>query len=1149
MKLNEYPYFSHDLINLTSDEDLTSLNVNQTAKLFEYNGEWLLQQGAERVVVTCAKLDRPLLMTLIIRDQTHWMLTQVQKNTLQLQYLAPVEVTAINIEFGIDGLVSDDLFTKNEIHENTIELACDWITEHFVTDFSSTGDIEGNNKHWLTISRFSNSSFDSAGNGFQLLGNGWRADVEAERDGRYLIKRITRHSRRDGSFSLLVGSFTFTDASSAAVLQSATHKASLEAALRDNGSYLELWNLYNDKEWAGALKQAETLKALRFSHTEAFEDGRENRWKIWPKSVDAYQEFRSRWKSLEIVKDSQVDLSIEAPDWAEELSSDPKQGEQQKNSRGDIRFEQDHLIFVPSSNHRDAVPRFESKGNVDAGGWLYLSLAGQRTMSKRRLIARQSIDSGKRMPQLKWLLEGVSVPSERRRKIKGLTPYAKETFKGGKPTDKQQLAIDTALNTPDLAIIIGPPGTGKTQVIAALQRRLAEEFEAQSISGQVLVSSFQHDAVDNALERSQVFNLPATRVGGKKQSAEDEGPFSRWVDKHSDYLKEQVAKQYQKSPMLQQLDEILLTLALLRVSQLSAPQYVEQLKKLLKQLEELEQSGARLSVRILSDVEDYVEEQQALIPKSESNTSNLKIIRCIRGLRTTELSFSDDGQNRADDLRRELNRNLHTYTPGSKELLSKMCEITSPDTELFQQLSELKVQLLDQYLPDYRPPELKQALNQHGKDLLDSLERDLEKFMLQHKQGVAWALQELATSIETDRQSALSTTEDYAMVVGATCQQSAGNKMASLKSVSSLDSAEIDFDTVIIDEAARANPLDLFIPMSMAKRRIILVGDDRQLPHMLEPDIEGALQEEHQLTEQHLEAFRSSLFERLRSQMEGLDDYQRVVMLDTQFRMHPILGDFVSQQFYESAIKGKTMEKVKSGRPEEDFLFESDFITALGDNGKYYQDKVCQWIDVPLSDGKSGKRGTSKIREAEADRIAQEVQHLLQAAGNSLSIGVITFYAAQRDLIMEKLANTEVNGIPLMVRRDGQLVPSEEFATTIDGEEGLRVGSVDAFQGKEFDVVLLSCVRTFYEQKNKGKEVSKKPKSDAEFKLEDEDKLNKLFGFLRLPNRMNVGMSRQKRMLICVGDMKLATNDYADEGIPALKALYQLCGGEHGCIR
>ena len=1147
MELNEFPYFSHDLINLKSEENLKNLNINQAVELIEYNDEWLLQQGVERIAVTCTKLDRPLFTTLVSRDQTQWMLAQKQNKTLPLQYLAPVEMTNLDIELGIDGLVSDDLFTKNEIPENTIELACGWISEHFVTNFNNIDNSEENQQNWLTISRFSNSSFDSTGNGFQLLGSGWRADIEAERDGRYLIKRIARHNRRDASFSLLVGSFTFTDASSAAVLQSPTHMAILEAALRDNGSYLELWNLYNDKEWAGALKQAETLKALRFSHIEAFENGRVNCWKIWPKSEEAYQEFRNRWKSLEIPKDSQVDLTTETPDWAEELGVEPKSDEKQQNSRGDIRFEQDHLVFTPSSNHRDAVPSFEGKDNKDPGGWLFLSLAGQRTMSKRRLIAREGI--GKQMPQLKWLMEGVSFPSERRRKIKGLTPYAKETFKGGKPTAKQELAIETALNTPDLAIIIGPPGTGKTQVIAALQRRLAEEFEAQNISGQVLVSSFQHDAVDNALERSQVFNIPATRVGGKKSSAEDEGVFSRWVDKHTAFLKEQVDQQYQNTPMLQRLDEVSLTLALLRVSQLSAQQYVEQLQRLLKQLDELERSGARLSARLLSDLEDYVEEQQNFIPKSESIESNLKILRCIRGLRIDELSFSDDGQYRADDLRRELNRNLHTYSLNSEELLSQVIATPSPSIELLQQLLKLKDQLLDQYIPDYRPPELKQSLNQQGKDLLDRLDKNLYQFMSQHKQGVAWALQELATSIETDRHAALSTTEDYAMVVGATCQQSASNKMASLKSVSSLDSSGIVFDTVIIDEAARANPLDLFIPMSMAKRRIILVGDDRQLPHMLEPDIEGTLQEEHQLTEQHLEAFRSSLFERLRLQMEGLDDYQRVVMLDTQFRMHPILGDFVSQQFYESAIKGKTMEKIKSGRPEEEFLFEPDFIDALGDSGKYYQNKVCQWIDVPLSEGKSGKRGTSKLREAEADRIAKEVQHLLQAAGSSLSIGVITFYAAQRDLIMEKLANTKVNGIPLMIWRDGDLVPSEEFATTIDGEEGLRVGSVDAFQGKEFDVVLLSCVRTFYQPKDKDKELSKKPKSDEEFKLEHEDKLNKLFGFLRLPNRMNVGMSRQKRMLICVGDMKLATNDYADEGIPALKALHQLCGGEHGCIR
>jgi len=309
---------------------------------------------------------------------------------------------------------------------------------------------------------------------------------------------------------------------------------------------------------------------------------------------------------------------------------------------------------------------------------------------------------------------------------------------------------------------------------------------------------------------------------------------------------------------------------------------------------------------------------------------------------------------------------------------------------------------------------------------------------------------------------------------------------------------------------------------------------------MLEPDIEGQLQDEHQLTEQQLEAFKFSLFERLRLQLEALDD--RVVMLDTQFRMHPVLGNFVSQQFYESI----GMKKVKSGREAPDFVFQPTFIQSLGNEGEYYDGKVCQWIDVPLAEGRASKRGTSRIREVEAEYVAKEVQRLFMAGGNSLSVGVITFYAAQRDLIMEKLAKTQVDGKPLIIKRDGQFEPSPEFAITAYGEEGLRVGSVDAFQGKEFDVVLLSCVRTWQIPKTHKQYVANDDKSSEDF---HEDQLNRMFGFLRLPNRMNVAMSRQRQMLICIGDAELATNEYAKEGVPALNAFYKMCGGEHGAIR
>ena len=81
------------------------------------------------------------------------------------------------------------------------------------------------------------------------------------------------------------------------------------------------------------------------------------------------------------------------------------------------------------------------------------------------------------------------------------------------------------------------------------------------------------------------------------------------------------------------------------------------------------------------------------------------------------------------------------------------------------------------------------------------------------------------------------------------------------------------FANVIVDEAARANPLDLFIPMSRAERRIILVGDHRQLPHILEPDIESQL--EQSVADATKTALKRSLFERLFQAMRAREASRR----------------------------------------------------------------------------------------------------------------------------------------------------------------------------------------------------------------------------------------------------------------------------------
>ncbi len=106
--------------------------------------------------------------------------------------------------------------------------------------------------------------------------------------------------------------------------------------------------------------------------------------------------------------------------------------------------------------------------------------------------------------------------------------------------------------------------------------------------------------------------------------------------------------------------------------------------------------------------------------------------------------------------------------------------------------------------------------------------------------------------------------------------------------------------------------------MAMARRRIILVGDHRQLPHLVQRELEDELISRQSLTEAQAKAYEQSLFERLVKQLreqEKVDNIKRVVMLDTQYRMHPTLGDFISKQFYESV----GLDVLHSGRPAQDW--------------------------------------------------------------------------------------------------------------------------------------------------------------------------------------------------------------------------------------
>jgi len=279
--------------------------------------------------------------------------------------------------------------------------------------------------------------------------------------------------------------------------------------------------------------------------------------------------------------------------------------------------------------------------------------------------------------------------------------------------------------------------------------------------------------------------------------------------------------------------------------------------------------------------------------------------------------------------------------------------------------------------------------------------------------------------------------------------------------------------------------------MAMARRRVVLVGDHRQLPHMLEPKVEKELQDKNELEIIDQELLKQSLFERLyhsliKLENDGSSSQKRVVMLDTQFRMHPDLGSFMSREFYE--LYG--LPPVKAGFEKSDFPLD-----VPG-----FEGKLAVWINVDQSQGRMKSKNGSKYRDCEAEVIANKAFDILMSRPD-LSIGIITFYAAQRDLIIEKMVSKDV-----MEHSSNGTIVATQYSSLSNGDERFRVGSVDAFQGKEFDVVLLSPVRHWQQPESLTK-----------------DSVNKQLGFLRIPNRINVAMSRQKRLLIVVGDKSLAS--------------------------
>jgi hypothetical protein len=591
-------------------------------------------------------------------------------------------------------------------------------------------------------------------------------------------------------------------------------------------------------------------------------------------------------------------------------------------------------------------------------GTFVLSLIGETAQIKRRIAARRAILEGRAVnPQLGPLIEEKGT-------VQPLTAFVREKVFRNPPTDKQIEAIQKALETPDIALIQGPPGTGKTTVIAAILERLNEMADKRGAStkGQVLLTGFQHDAVENMIERLSLNDIPVPKFGGRS-GADDDG-FDGFEKSLEEWCSKRAAELRKRNPHIVEIErETEIKNLCLQYVQSPTRALAAHLTRQIASLgvPVLGEDGARWAANLARN----------LSHEERLNEESNQLLSAVRGLRIRRESFDDDGPERATDALDDLK---DVIEEDERALLDKASLWRPQDgvPPFLEAMAAMRKALLIRFAT---PPVFR--VEKQSDDVLALADMAIERIKTggySAKDQKSAALAEFLAELENNPYGMIEAVSDYSFAFAATCQQSVNRKMQIQKGIigNSTDHT-MEYEFVIVDEAARVSPRDLMIPMAQGKR-IILVGDHRQLPHLIDDNVIKALSEEEEESvlakESEVEHdpqtwSKVSLFEHMfvtrLPALEERDGIIRRVTLDKQYRMHPLLGDFISRNFYERFDRS---EKFGSGRPASDFVHD-----LPGTDGK-----PAVWLDVPFARGKQERQGTSWTRPVEATAIAEQLQ-------------------------------------------------------------------------------------------------------------------------------------------------------------------------------
>lgn len=639
------------------------------------------------------------------------------------------------------------------------------------------------------------------------------------------------------------------------------------------------------------------------------------------------------------------------------------------------------------------------------------------------------------------------------------------------PNDSQMQAIHQGINTKDVYLVMGPPGTGKTTVILEWVKYFVRHEHLR-----VLVSSQNNKAVDNVLERlAREEGINTIRIGSELKLQANVLPFM--FENRVTALRHQIA------------DDTATNLAVLKRMDEHWRGCLEQLTRLLADIEQAEGIRTRIvdalqglaaeyhtMEGLMSHYLELAAANQEYVERLRKRENAIAVMQQQTGYKQTLANMSmwlavwlrDQEEILLQSVIPEQNAALAAYQEERVRYLQQYSSVRDMVAEYLR----IKAAIEGAYR-DLRPlepdpkniwqlfdkiPEIWQQIHIDG-DILTRLLSDA-KWHLEYIYANAETMIRAITdelghldqilTIARDWRQQTEDFQNYAFedlllemvdLVGATCIGINSRRRF----------ANLQFDVTIIDEAGQIQIHNALVPMSVSNK-LIMLGDYQQIPPMADQELLTLCKANNVKTD----LLEMSLFERM---YQRLPESNRI-MLDTQYRMPAEIAETISKWFYNGEYLSSEHKMHLQGMIPQ--LSERPYVIInTSDAQSRYETKTDMgcWNDL------------------EAEIIAAVLKNMLQNTTDPdaiyANVGIISAYSAQ---------------VTAIKRRLNRFIPGDrvnEMAATLD-----------SYQGQERDLIFYSYTRS-----------SGKPA----------DKVR--IGFLNELRRLNVAMSRCKKTLVMVGDM------------------------------